>query len=275
MRGTLVLTTVLRAASELHLTRMHLPFLLGTAITTDRTRAKAAGYPVHFAFGLVFALGYYALFATISRHNWWLGALFGPGNACCRCLPGQRPAAAGPSQDGNTVHRCRGRRATRATRVRTAKLRLADPGGQPPGAHPESRWPAWAGLGGQVNMRLDGTAAGTQQLRRVNNGGWPMARLLSVNVGLPQDISWQGRTVHTGVWKKSAAGRQMVRRLNIDGDGQGDLAGHGGEQRAGAGLPDRLLPVLGAGTGPAGLHLWAVRGQLHRRRSARRRGLRR
>ncbi|MGH3196804.1 MAG: MOSC domain-containing protein, partial [Streptosporangiaceae bacterium] len=59
-----------------------------------------------------------------------------------------------------------------------------------------------------------------------------MARLLSVNVGLPQDISWQGRTVHTGVWKKSAAGRQMVRRLNIDGDGQGDLAGHGGEQRA-------------------------------------------
>ncbi|MGH3184462.1 MAG: MOSC domain-containing protein, partial [Streptosporangiaceae bacterium] len=59
-----------------------------------------------------------------------------------------------------------------------------------------------------------------------------MARLLSVNVGLPQDISWQGRTVRTGVWKKSAAGRQMVRRLNIDGDGQGDLAGHGGEQRA-------------------------------------------
>ncbi|HXP53649.1 MAG TPA: MOSC and FAD-binding oxidoreductase domain-containing protein [Streptosporangiaceae bacterium] len=57
-------------------------------------------------------------------------------------------------------------------------------------------------------------------------------KLLSVNVGLPQDVTWRGRTVHTGVWKKSVAGPQMVRRLNIDGDGQGDLAGHGGEQRA-------------------------------------------
>jgi ferredoxin-NADP reductase/MOSC domain-containing protein YiiM len=56
--------------------------------------------------------------------------------------------------------------------------------------------------------------------------------LLSVNVGMPRDVTWQGRTVHTAVWKKPAAGPQMVRRLNIDGDGQGDLAGHGGEQRA-------------------------------------------
>jgi len=57
-------------------------------------------------------------------------------------------------------------------------------------------------------------------------------RLLSVNVGLPQDLAWQGRTVHTAVWKRPVAGPQMVRRLNIDGDGQGDLAGHGGEHRA-------------------------------------------
>jgi ferredoxin-NADP reductase/MOSC domain-containing protein YiiM len=56
--------------------------------------------------------------------------------------------------------------------------------------------------------------------------------LLSVNVGMPRDVTWHGRTVHTAVWKKPAAGPQMVRRLNIDGDGQGDLAGHGGEQRA-------------------------------------------
>ncbi len=56
--------------------------------------------------------------------------------------------------------------------------------------------------------------------------------LLSVNVGMPRDVTWQGRTVHTAVWKKPAAGPRMVRRLNIDGDGQGDLAGHGGEQRA-------------------------------------------
>ena len=56
--------------------------------------------------------------------------------------------------------------------------------------------------------------------------------LLSVNVGMPQDVTWHGRTVRTAVWKKPVAGPRMARRLNIDGDGQGDLAGHGGEQRA-------------------------------------------
>jgi ferredoxin-NADP reductase/MOSC domain-containing protein YiiM len=59
-----------------------------------------------------------------------------------------------------------------------------------------------------------------------------MARLLSVNVGLPRDIPWQGRTVHTAVWKAPVQGPRAVRRLNIDGDGQGDLLGHGGEHRA-------------------------------------------
>jgi MOSC domain-containing protein YiiM len=59
-----------------------------------------------------------------------------------------------------------------------------------------------------------------------------MARLLSVNVGLPRDVSWQGKSVFTGVWKEPVQGRRMVRRLNIDGDGQGDLSGHGGEHRA-------------------------------------------
>ena len=60
----------------------------------------------------------------------------------------------------------------------------------------------------------------------------PVGRLLSVNVGLPQDVSWNGRTVRTAIWKEAVTGRRLVRRLNIDGDGQGDLAGHGGEQRA-------------------------------------------
>jgi len=59
-----------------------------------------------------------------------------------------------------------------------------------------------------------------------------MARLLSVNVGLPRDIAWKGRTVHTGIWKNLLRGRCRVGRLNLEGDGQGDLAGHGGEQRA-------------------------------------------
>ena len=62
--------------------------------------------------------------------------------------------------------------------------------------------------------------------------GPKVGALLSVNVGLPQDVTWHGKTVHTAVWKKPVAGPRMVRRLNIDGDGQGDLAGHGGEQRA-------------------------------------------
>jgi MOSC domain-containing protein YiiM len=59
-----------------------------------------------------------------------------------------------------------------------------------------------------------------------------MARLLSVNVGLPRDIAWKGRTVHTGVWKNTVARRCRVGWLNLEGDGQGDLAGHGGEHRA-------------------------------------------
>lgn len=75
--GTIVLTTVLRAASELGLTRMDLPFLLGTAVTADRVRAKAAGYALHFVFGLVFALAYYAVFTVIDESGILLGALLG------------------------------------------------------------------------------------------------------------------------------------------------------------------------------------------------------
>ncbi len=59
-----------------------------------------------------------------------------------------------------------------------------------------------------------------------------MATLVSVNVGMPRDVEWQGRTVHTGIWKQAVEGPCRVGRLNLDGDGQGDLAGHGGEQRA-------------------------------------------
>jgi hypothetical protein len=75
--GTLVLTTLLRAASELGLTRMDLPFLLGTAVSEDRVRAKAIGYALHFMFGLLFALAYYAVFVVIDRSGFLLGAVFG------------------------------------------------------------------------------------------------------------------------------------------------------------------------------------------------------
>jgi ferredoxin-NADP reductase/MOSC domain-containing protein YiiM/ferredoxin len=59
-----------------------------------------------------------------------------------------------------------------------------------------------------------------------------VSSVVSVNVGLPRDVEWQGKLVHTGIWKKPVTGRVMARRLNLDGDGQGDLAGHGGENRA-------------------------------------------
>src|SRR5262249_61121604 len=59
-----------------------------------------------------------------------------------------------------------------------------------------------------------------------------MAQLLSVNVGLPRDIQWKGKSVYTAVWKDEVHGRRKVGRLNIDGDGQGDLQGHGGDNRA-------------------------------------------
>jgi hypothetical protein len=75
--GTIVLTTTLRAASELGLTRMDLPFLLGTAVTPDRARAKLIGYALHFVFGLVFALGYWAVFAATGVSGVWIGALLG------------------------------------------------------------------------------------------------------------------------------------------------------------------------------------------------------
>lgn len=59
-----------------------------------------------------------------------------------------------------------------------------------------------------------------------------MGKLVSVNVGMPRDARWNDKTVYTGIWKSPVDGPVMARRLNIDGDGQGDLGGHGGEQRA-------------------------------------------
>jgi ferredoxin-NADP reductase/MOSC domain-containing protein YiiM len=63
-------------------------------------------------------------------------------------------------------------------------------------------------------------------------GGTVVGKLVSLNVGLPRDVAWEGRTVHTAIWKEPVEGPRMVRRLNIDGDKQGDLMAHGGEHRA-------------------------------------------
>ena len=75
--GTLVLTTALRGANELALTRVDLPFLLGTAVSGDRARAKALGYLLHLAAGEVFALLYFAIFTAIDTSGWLLGAVLG------------------------------------------------------------------------------------------------------------------------------------------------------------------------------------------------------
>jgi hypothetical protein len=108
--GTLVLTTVLRTASEFHLTRMDLPFLLGTVFTANRARAKAIGYVAHFVLGQVFAMGYYGLFLALDRHDWWLGALFGLGQGLFAgtvlinvLLPLVHPRMGSPSSDSRTV----------------------------------------------------------------------------------------------------------------------------------------------------------------------------
>jgi hypothetical protein len=108
--GTVVLTTVLRAATELRLTRMDLPFLLGTMLTSDRNRAKFIGYVAHLGMGLGFSLGYYALFAALGRHDWWLGAIFGLGHGVFAgtvlinvLLPLVHPRMGTPDSDATTV----------------------------------------------------------------------------------------------------------------------------------------------------------------------------
>jgi hypothetical protein len=83
--GTMLLTTMIRAASELGWTRMDLAFLLGTMITDHRRKAKAIGYALFFAFGLAFALIYAACFAGIGSSGWRLGALFGALHAVFVC----------------------------------------------------------------------------------------------------------------------------------------------------------------------------------------------
>ena len=75
--------------------------------------------------------------------------------------------------------------------------------------------------------------------------GTDMAQVLSINVGRPRDIVWKGRSVHTAIWKDPVPGRSRVDRLNVEGDGQGDLAGHGGEQRAVFCLSARILLFTG------------------------------
>jgi ferredoxin-NADP reductase/MOSC domain-containing protein YiiM len=85
----------------------------------------------------------------------------------------------------------------------------------------------------RVSLRYYGDITRGISIANQSTGvGYLMARLLSINVGLPRDVPWRGENVHTAIWKQPVQGRIVVRRLNVEGDGQGDLAGHGGEHRA-------------------------------------------
>jgi hypothetical protein len=75
--GTLVFSTLVKAANELALTRMDLPLLLGTALTDNRRKARAIGYLLHMLLGILFALGYAWFFRIVGRDTWWMGALGG------------------------------------------------------------------------------------------------------------------------------------------------------------------------------------------------------
>jgi hypothetical protein len=75
--ATLVMTTIMRGASELGLTRMDFALLLGTTVSDNRRKARALGYVFHFVFGIGFALAYVAFFHIVGRSGWTIGALLG------------------------------------------------------------------------------------------------------------------------------------------------------------------------------------------------------
>ncbi len=75
--GTLVFSTLVKAAGEMAWTRMDLPLLLGTAATDNRRTARAYGYLFHLGLGVLFAIAYAEFFTVVGRSTWWLGALLG------------------------------------------------------------------------------------------------------------------------------------------------------------------------------------------------------
>ncbi|MGZ3429002.1 MAG: hypothetical protein ACXVDD_27215 [Polyangia bacterium] len=108
--ATVVLTTLAAAGQGLGLTRMNIPYMLGTMFTPDRDRAKLVGFLVHLLNGLVFSLVYVLAFQSLHRATWWLGAAIGAVHAAfvltvgMRILPGLHPRMAS-EQHGPTVAR--------------------------------------------------------------------------------------------------------------------------------------------------------------------------
>ncbi len=108
--ATLVMTTIMRAASELGLTRMDLALLLGTAVTENRRQARAIGYVFHFVLGIAFAAAYGEFFSIIGRTAWWIGALLGALHAIFNgtvlvnvLLPLVHPRVATPETAANEI----------------------------------------------------------------------------------------------------------------------------------------------------------------------------
>jgi hypothetical protein len=104
--GTVVLTSGLRFAQEIGVTRMDIPLLLGTVFTDNRSRANVIGYAVHFVNGLLFALLYYAVFRAVGHAGWLFGlglgavhAMFAGGALLGVLLPAVHPRMGTPWTD--------------------------------------------------------------------------------------------------------------------------------------------------------------------------------
>jgi hypothetical protein len=102
--ATLVQTTFSALVQGLGLTRMNIPYILGSMITADRDRAKLHGFVVHVAAGWVFSLIYVLIFQSVSTAGWWRGVLIGVVHALfmltvvATLLPGVHPRMASEQQ---------------------------------------------------------------------------------------------------------------------------------------------------------------------------------
>jgi hypothetical protein len=75
--GTLVMTAVMETAQAARITRISIPFMLGAMVSDRRATIRVAGFAMHLANGLIFALGYALLFEVLDRSDWWIGAVAG------------------------------------------------------------------------------------------------------------------------------------------------------------------------------------------------------
>jgi uncharacterized membrane protein YagU involved in acid resistance len=107
--ATLALTTVLSGSQGLRLTRINLPYMLGSMFTSNRDRAKLIGFGVHLVNGWIFSLIYIAVFHSWGRATWWAGAALGVGQALfvltagMSMLPGLHPRMASERKGPTTT----------------------------------------------------------------------------------------------------------------------------------------------------------------------------